>query len=174
MAENRLLDFKLRANIYSKYSHTNFPVANAVIDRIQRALNLTLTNGGGPNKGDLQWHKQIRLQNTFVAYDLDNYSMKDVWYEGLNFDAVKCIVLVNLTSDTTLVNKSFNYTFKSERGVVGPGGFRIIAEPRGAGVGVESSSGSAEEGQLVLSTNGDVTLYVILIGASVEQSSSTG
>lgn len=174
MALNRTLRLDFRGNISCRYINTSFPVSKSVTDKVQRAVSLTLTDGVGPYKADILFHAQVRLINTFKVYDLDDYSMKDVFAEGLNFDAVKFVLIENTTVDTTLLTKELNFSFKAERGIVGPGGSRIIVEPRGAGISPESSSGSQEEGQFTFSTNGDVTFNFLLIGASEEQSSSSG
>lgn len=174
MALNRTLRLNFRGNVTIRYKNTGFPLTKSVLDSIQRAVTLTLTHSAGANKADLVYHHQHRLINTFKIYDLDDYSLKDVWGEGLNFDAVKFFLLENIQTNLETIGNSINYTFKKERGVVGPKGFRIAAEPRGAGVQVETSSGSAEEGQLVVSTNSDVTYNLILVGSSEEQSSNSG
>lgn len=130
----------------------------------------TLTHGAGAGKANLQFQRRETLNNNVLIYNL-NGGLSNSWGDQLNFNAVKFVIIRNRETD---VGRNLEVRFKNEVYYIGPGGTRIIAEPRNEGIIAFNSSESSEEGSVIFETDTEVTFDVIIIGSTEESSSSSG
>ena len=164
------LTTKFRATLATKYKRTDLPLNDTgITDDIKYLFDLTLTNGRGTNKANLQWSSRRQLVDSTELIDPDGV-LTNNWGQTLDYDAVKIIIIKNRETDQ---ERYIDVTFKNERYIIGANGARIIIEPVSFGVQSTVSSSSGEEGSLSVTAVGSVTYDIIIIGASGEESSSS-
>lgn len=161
---------QLRVNL--SLVHRKIDLAlNTPLDSINYGgISHTFQNGAGNDKLQLLYHKRRRLINSTEVFNLDG-GLTNIWGDALDFDAVKILVIKNLE---TAINRFLEVRFKNEAYYIGPTGSRLVVEPYGGGIEAIVSSASSEEGQLVISSNADITYDIILAGSATESSSSSG
>lgn len=139
-----------------------------------RYINLkkSFVHGNGDNRANLIYYTRSTLVNAIEYWDLDGV-LQDVFGNFINYDSVKALIIHN-TELITTDNASLRVHFKTERYNIGPQGFRVLWEPKGQGVMSEASSGSQEEGKIQVESNASVTYDIIIVGSSMESSSSSG
>lgn len=164
------LNVKTSLVIRSNYKRTDLPVGQKAIDNQVFRDNIELTNGAGKNKANLIYRDTRTLVNSTEYLDLDGI-LTNLWGHTLNFDAVKELWFRNKQTEE---DRYLEVHFKNERYYIGPKGVRYVLEPYNQGIVPIVSSQSAEEGQIIVSTNAQVTYELGIVGSHAESSSSSG
>ena len=171
MADTQLkssIDITVRAD----YQRTDNGVSPAQLN-IQKVrytdLTSVLLNGWGQDRADLFYTARRSLNNAVEIIDLDG-GIVDNFGNLLNYDAVKGLVIFNRTETDGAI---LDVRFKSEYYRIGPRGFRVLWEPRPEGVEAVLSSGSEDEGSIMVSCDLPITYDIIIIGSAGENSSSS-
>lgn len=161
----------VKVSVATQYKRTDVALNTQNLqDNLNVKLGFLMNNGAGKDKANLQWYSTRRLINTTEQLDLDG-GITDNFGFTINFDAVKYMLIRNLE---TAVNRYLEVAFKNERYYIGPSGLRAIYEPFHGGIEAINSSASAEEGNMTISSNADITYDIILIGSHAESSSDSG
>lgn len=168
-------DVELKSNIKvalsTQYKRTDKTLNTTNLnDNLNIRLGFILNNGAGKDKANLQWYSTRRLISTSETIDVDN-DLVDNFGNSLNFDAINYMLVRNLE---TVSGRYLQVNFKSEQYYIHSGSLRVIFEPFGAGITAISQSGSAEEGNITVSSNADITYDIVLVGSHAESSSSSG
>lgn len=170
MSSTEIIGVSINATVTAQYRRTDDQVNPlSIVDNLQYVkLKDSLSNGHSLNEANLLAHFQSTLNNNTEYWDLDSGNIYDAFQNLLNFDAVKCLIIKNLSTDHDLY---LEVHFKNERYYIGPNGYRLIWEPAGKGIAAIVSSGSHEEGKISVTSNGLITYDFIIIGATDESSS---
>ena len=161
----------LRLILSTNYKRVDLPLTpDQNKDNINYSFDISLTNGRGNDKANLQYNQRRTLKDASELLDLDGVLLNN-WGQTLDYDAVKILIIKNRESDQ---QRYLDVTFKNDRYIIGAGGMRVLVEPISFGVQSTVSSSSSEEGNITITAVGQVSYDLIIIGASGEQSSSSG
>lgn len=165
------LTVNLDVTLNAKYKRTDSVLnPNGIVDTLNYiSLKDSLANGNGTDKANLLYHNRLSIDNDVQFIELDGL-LQDSFNSVINFDAIKCIVIKNLQTQS---ERFLEVGFKNEHYYIGPNGFRLIWEPFARGIEAIVSSASAEEGQIIVSADTAIVYDIILIGSSQENSSSS-
>lgn len=171
MITDRQLTLTFTGGILARYKRTDTPISPNTNsgDVNYNDLKFEFAFGSGNSRVDLLHADRYTLNNNVLIFALDG-GIQNVWGDYLDFDSVKCILIRNRE---TADDRYLDVRFKNEHYVIGPGGFRIIVEPKSKGLQATGSSSSEEEGSLVVSTDSNVEFDLIICGSTQEQSSSS-
>lgn len=168
-SDTKLTTF-LRTIFTTKYLRTDLSANQEAKDDLQYVFEANFTNGRGTDKANLQWSSRRTLVDNTELLDPDGI-LTNLWGHILDYDAVKILIIKNRETDP---QRYLDITFKNDRYIIGAGGHLIKSEPISFGVQSTTSSSSFEEGNITITAVGSVSYDIILIGASGEQSSSSG
>ncbi len=169
-SDTKLTTF-LRTVLSTKYKRTDVGLNPETLkDDLTFSFDVNLVNGRGTDKANLQWYDRRTLVDDTELLDLDGV-LTNKWNQILDFDAVKILLIKNRETDQ---QRYLDVTFKNDRYIIGAGGLALRIEPVSFGVQSTVSSSSQEEGNITITAVGSVSYDIIIIGASGEQSSSSG
>ena len=169
MAENRRLSAQITATLTTQYRNLSVLLnPDNVLDNLNIDLSQEFSDGSGLERVDLQWYDRRQLINATEVLALDG-ALTNKWGDVLDFDAVNILIIHNRETDVDPL-KILEVHFKDEVYYIGPNAKRIIIEPGPAGILSIVSSASQEEGSITISSNGNITYDIIIIGSQNESS----